>query len=86
MAKRPDPSFLMIVQLHHLQAMLHLGLVADPRTGKPGRVDRDGARHELALLQILEEKTRGNLDADEEELLGEVINALTMALSAADGG
>ena len=84
--RRPDPSLLLIIQLHQLQAMLHLGLIPNPATGQPGPPNLDGARFELALLEILEEKTRGNLDAEEERFLLEIIAALRMSLDSAAGG
>lgn len=70
----------MIVQLHQLQAMLHLGLVPNPATGQPNPVDLRRAEYELTLLEILEEKTKGNLNDEEEQLLGQVIVSLRNAV------
>jgi hypothetical protein len=80
MAQLPQPSFTLIVQLHHLQAMLQLGLIPNPATGKPNPPNPAKARHELALLEILEEKTQGNLTDEEQKLLDEVITATRNAL------
>jgi hypothetical protein len=80
----PPPSFLLIVQLHQLQAMLSLGVIPNPTTGQPNPVDHHRARHELALLEILREKTNGNLDDEEETLLVEVIHSLRTALGESD--
>lgn len=80
MAERPQPSFLLIVQLHHLQAMLKLGQLPNPMTGTPDRPDYIAARHELALLEILREKTSGNLTEEESRLLDEVIGSLQAAM------
>lgn len=82
MPELPEPSFIMIVQLHHLQAMLSLGLIANPATGQPQQPDFGRARHELALLEILKEKTEGNLNADESKLLEEIIIAIKEALAS----
>jgi hypothetical protein len=76
MATAPPPSFLLIVQLHHLQAMLHLGAIVNPMTGKHNPVDLDRARHELTLLEILNQKTAGNLTDEEETLLAQVIDSV----------
>jgi len=75
----------MIVQLHQLQAMLHLGLIPNPATGQPNPVDVRRAEYEIALLEILEEKTRGNLDENEELLLTEVVSSLHRAIASVGG-
>lgn len=77
MAEMPPPSFLFIVQLHHLQAMLQLGMLPNPATGQPNPVNMAKAKHELALLEILREKTAGNLDDEEAAVLDEVIGAIS---------
>ena len=66
----------MIVQLHFLQAMLHLGAVPNPATGQPNPVDLVKARHERALLQVLYEKTEGNLTNEEDRLIREILERL----------
>jgi len=81
MPELPPPSFFMIVQLHHLQAMLQLGLLPHPATGKPIPPNPAMARREQALLEILREKTVGNLTVEEEELLADVIGTVEAALS-----
>jgi|SRR5690606_7657850 len=50
-------------------AAVHLGDAADPTTGQPGTPNLEGARHMIDILGILEEKTRGNLTAEERQLL-----------------
>lgn len=82
MADVPEPTFLMIVQLHQLQAMLHLGIVPNPATGNPNPVNLPMARRELALLEILHEKTEGNLTEREHHALHEVIETLRRAIDA----
>ncbi len=82
----PEPSFLAIIQLHQIQAMLHLGLLPDPQSGQPAPVDTARARFELELLGILREKTSGHLDPEETELLEEVISSLEHAISVRESG
>lgn len=86
MPSPPRPSFLLIVQLHHLQAMLHLGLVVNPMTGHVNHRDLPKARQELALLEILREKTRGNLTAEEETVLESIVESLGSALAELGSG
>ena len=55
-------------------AMVHLGETAAP----DGRVHRDLplASHTLGVLELLQEKTKGNLDADESRLLSALIDEI----------
>jgi len=80
MAAIPPASFLAIVQIHHLQAMLNLGILPNPLTGKPNPRNEPMARRELHLMEILREKTLGNLTEEEDDILLESINATRMAL------
>lgn len=82
MPEFPEPSFLLIMQVHHLQAMLQLGMIPNPQTGQRMPVDLEAAGHQLRLLEILQEKTRGNLDENEEEILSEIIRSISEAISA----
>jgi hypothetical protein len=54
-------------------AMVNLGLVADPTGGTP---DLALAKHSHSLLMMLREKTKGNLDGDEQRLLEALINEI----------
>lgn len=82
MAEIPPPSFLSIVQLHHLQAMLQLGMIPNPVTGKPNPINPMMAKRELRLLEILAEKTAGNLTTEEDELLSGAIGMIQEALES----
>ena len=57
-------------------ALFHLGLVPDPETGQPGPKNLALARHSIDTLEILEDKTRGNLSAEEAELLAKLLTEL----------
>lgn len=85
MTEIPPPSFLAVVQLHQIQSMFHLGLLPDPRTGEPGEVNLEMARYEFELLKILQDKTAGNLDNEEMELLDDVISSLQYAIEQRGG-
>ena len=49
-------------------ALIHLGELPDPGTGKPS-VDLEQARHSIDILDMLEQKTLGNLTEEEATLL-----------------
>ena len=57
--------------------MVHLGEVNDPGTGESGQ-DLDMARHTIDMLDMLEKKTKGNLDPDEERLMKNVLFEMRM--------
>jgi Domain of unknown function (DUF1844) len=59
------------------QALMHLGEIADPEQHHPQR-DLPAAKQMIDLLGILSEKTKGNLDAAEEQLLGAMLYDLRM--------
>jgi len=49
-------------------ALIHLGEMPEPQTGRVVR-DLDQARHTIDILDMLEQKTRGNLTEAESKLL-----------------
>ena len=55
-----------------------LGDMPDPATGKSIEPDVEAASHMIDLLAMLEVKTRGNLTADEEQLIQQVLYDLRM--------
>ena len=59
-------------------ALFHLGLIPDPQTGSPGERNLPLARQTIDILEILETKTRGNLDAEEAKLLESLLYEIRM--------
>ncbi|TMA80997.1 MAG: DUF1844 domain-containing protein [Deltaproteobacteria bacterium] len=59
------------------QALMHLGEIPDPVDQRVMH-DLPAAKQMIDLLGILRDKTKGNLDAAEEQLLGEVLYDLRM--------
>ncbi|HJQ83695.1 MAG TPA: DUF1844 domain-containing protein [Candidatus Binatia bacterium] len=59
------------------QALLHLGEIPDPTTGQTAP-DLGAAKHVIDILGILRDKTRGNLEPGEENLLDSVLYDLRM--------
>ena len=61
-------------------ALLHLGLTPDPSQegGAKAAVDLPLARQAIDTLEMLEEKTRGNLDEEEAKLMQSVLYELRM--------
>jgi uncharacterized protein DUF1844 len=67
-------SFLLI----YLQtALIHLGELDDPIEKKP-QVNLDAAREIIDILEMLQDKTRGNLNQQEEQYLEHMLFDLRM--------
>jgi hypothetical protein len=59
-------------------AMVQLGMVPDPETGTTVEPNLPIAQHTIDTLAMMREKTRGNLDDDEEKLLDSMLYELRM--------
>ncbi len=59
-------------------AAIHFGDMPDPTTGKKSEANLKAASEMIDILAMLGEKTRGNLTADEERLLGQVLYELRL--------
>ncbi len=68
----PEVTFPAFVMSLNTSALYHLGEIADPQTGKR-IVELDLARHAIDTLVLIQNKTKGNLTADEEELLKNIL-------------
>ena len=65
-----------IFSLNH-SVLVHLGIMEDPSTGKKVR-NLPLAKQTIDILGMLEEKTRGNLEDDEEKMLKNILYDLRM--------
>ncbi|OGR15082.1 MAG: hypothetical protein A3K53_03825 [Deltaproteobacteria bacterium RIFOXYB2_FULL_66_7] len=80
-AKAGAPRFLDLVQSLQMGAMAGLGMLQGP-DGKRPPVDLPAAKDAIDLLGILQEKTKGNLTKEEEEILREGLYHLRMGYMA----
>lgn len=81
----PPASFQFLVSMLFTQAMSFLGQIPDPESGQT-RVDKPMARHTIDTLDVLTEKTRGNLTEDEDQMLREALHTLRMAYVSVKSG
>jgi hypothetical protein len=72
------PAFENLIRSLGQNAAMLLGGYADPRTGQPV-LDLEGAREMIDMLDVLHEKTRGNLAPEEDSLLLDVLGNLKLA-------
>jgi hypothetical protein len=77
-APKRSPVFENLIRSLAQNAAMLLGGYADPRTGQPV-LDMEGAREMIDMLDVLHEKTRGNLAAEEDTLLLDVLGNLKLA-------
>lgn len=76
-APMPAPTFSTFILSLASSALVHLGEVAEPSTGK---FDEQllMAEHTIDLLSMLEEKIKNGLDEDEQRLLSGILYELRM--------
>lgn len=68
----PEVTFPAFIMSLNTSALYHLGEISDPTTGK--RItDLDLAKHAIDTLALIQNKTKGNLEKDEEELLKNIL-------------
>lgn len=73
----PPASFEVLVSTLMAQALTAMGKLPDPVQGHPV-VRPDLAKHTIDTLDMLEEKTKGNLTKDEAAMLDAVLHQLRM--------
>jgi Domain of unknown function (DUF1844) len=71
-------SFQTLVLSFSTTAMLQLGILANPATGKSEK-DLPGAKQTIDILEILKQKTKGNLTSEEAQLLEASLYDLKMS-------
>ena len=76
--KLPPPSFSLLVATFASQATVAFGHVPNPIDGKT-EVRLELARHAIDMLDILQQKTKGNLTPEEEAMLEGVLHQLRVA-------
>jgi hypothetical protein len=59
------------------QALMHLGEIPDPHSGQIGE-DLSAAQQLIDIIGMLKDKTRGNVDHDEQALLDAILFELRM--------
>ena len=70
--------FIEFVVMHAQNAAFFLGQMPNPQTGQP-EVNLDMAKLFIDQLEMIQEKTRGNLSKDEQDTLANTLTNLRMA-------
>jgi len=82
----PQPSLIVLGEMLFAQGMLAAGTVPNPYSQEIEQ-DLRMAQFQIGLMEVLEEKTRGNRSETENKTLEEMLHALKMSyLEASSGG
>lgn len=73
----PEVTFTSFVLSLNTTALFHLGELIHPETGER-KIDLELVKHTIDTLTLLQDKTRGNLDSSEAELLANILYDLKM--------
>jgi hypothetical protein len=81
----PAASLEILFTMLATEAMVALGQVPHPVTGQV-QADRGQAQYLIDLLDVLREKTKGNLTPREQQVLESLLHELRMAFVQTAGG
>jgi hypothetical protein len=73
----PTVTFASLILSLNTSALYHMGELPHPETGQR-LIDRELAKHSIDTLILLEDKTKGNLDTNETELLSRILYEIKM--------
>jgi hypothetical protein len=79
------PDFSSIILFFSTIALQHLGVIKNPVTDKVEK-NLSLAKYTIDTIDLLKEKTKGNLTGEEEKLLTSTIADLKLAYVRAEGG
>ena len=73
----PEVNFNSLIFSLSSSALLHLGDIADPQTGET-REDLPMAKHSIDIISMLKDKTKGNLDNEEQKFIDNILTDLRL--------
>ena len=83
----PEPlSFTAFVLSLASTAAIHFGDLPDPISGQRSELNLEGAAQMIEILSLLDQKTRGNLTAEERQVLEQVLYELRLRFVEISGG
>ncbi len=71
------PTFLNVVQVYQIEGMVALGKMLNPATNEITK-SLEHARYVIDVLGILQDKTKGNLDGEEQRFLDQTLSTLRL--------
>ncbi len=82
----PSISFAGFIISLATTAAVHFGDIADPNTGERQDPNLAAARQMIELIELLQEKTSGNLTPEEAKLVDDLLDELRMRFVQAQQG
>ena len=82
----PQLSFTAFVLSLASTAAIHFGDLPDPMSGEAAEPNLAGAAQMIEILSLLDQKTRGNLTAEERQVLEQILYELRMRFVQANSG
>ena len=73
----PEVNFNSLIFSLSSSALLHMGEIADPQTGQK-RLDLPMAKHSIDIISMLKDKTKGNLDGEEQKFIDSILTDLRL--------
>ena len=73
----PPASFEMLLTMLATEALMALGQMPHPMTGER-HVDRSQAKYLIDTIEMLHNKTKGNLTADEQQLIDSLLHQMRL--------
>ena len=74
----PKPTITALIQMLFMQGMISAGKMMNPLTNKY-ETDLKIAKYQVELIEMLEEKTRGNRTKEEDEAFDEILHQMRLA-------
>ena len=81
----PPASLELLITTLATEAMVAMGQIPNPATGESSSTP-EHARYAIDMLEVLQEKTKGNLTPGEENMLEGILHQLRMAFVSLSGG
>ncbi len=73
----PEVNFNSLIFSLSSSALLHTGEIADPMTGEKKK-DLPLAKHSIDIIAMLKEKTKGNLNNEEQQFIDSILTDLRL--------
>ena len=77
----PPASFELLLSSLATEAMMALGQLPNPYTGQP-EIRRNQAKYLIDMIEVLKEKTKGNLNPGDDQAIEDLLHQLRMAYVA----
>jgi hypothetical protein len=77
----PPASFEMLISSLASEALVALGQIPHPATGK-AEMQRNHAQYLIDMLDVLRQKSKGNLTPDEQQLMDDILHQMRMVFIA----